>query len=100
MEIRQGLITPNVEGKAQQPRPVAKPGTVKPADGAQPLSVAELQPRAGNAESKARADAFRQSTGYDKPQGPAILAIEAYGSHERETKKAAIREMMGVDIYA
>ena len=100
MEIRQQLITPNIERSAQQPKPANKPGSVERSDQSTAIPVPELQPRPGNAESRARAESFRRTSGYDQPQGPAVLAIEAYGSHEREGKRAAIREMMGVDLYA
>ncbi|MDC8830584.1 hypothetical protein [Alteromonas gilva] len=100
MEIRQALIAPLIERNNNSPKPASRtsdgatpaPGKVDAKPAAQPLT--------GDAGSHAKADAFRRSSGYDKPQGPAILALEAYGSHEREIKRAAIREMMGVDIYA
>ncbi|WP_296043560.1 hypothetical protein [uncultured Alteromonas sp.] len=100
MEIRQQLITPNVERNAQQPKPAAKSAGVERVEAEQKTPVNAVLPRAGNAESRAQAESFRQTSGYDQPQGPAILALEAYASHERETKRAAIREMMGVDLYA
>ncbi|NVK56502.1 MAG: hypothetical protein HWE26_12890 [Alteromonadaceae bacterium] len=100
MEIPQSLIAPLIERKNNSPKPASRS-----ADGAMPAqdkveSKPAPQPLSGDAGSHAKADAFRRSSGYDKPQGPAILALEAYSSHEREVKRAAIREMMGVDIYA
>lgn len=100
MEIRQQLITPNVERNTPQTKPAAKAVRVERASDTQSIELSGVQPRSGNAESRAKAESFRQTSGYDQPQGPAILALEAYGSHEREVKRAAIRQMMGVDLYA
>lgn len=100
MEIRQQFITPNVERNAQQPKPAAKTEALSRDEESQAKQINAVSPRIGNAESRAQAESFRRTSGYDKPQGPAILAIDAYSSHERETKRTAIREMMGVDLYA
>ena len=100
MEIRQHLITPNVERNPPQSKPAAKSAAVERVEKAPASRPDVIQPRTGDDTTRAQAESFRQTSGYDQPQGPAILALEAYGSHEGETKRAAIREMMGVDLYA
>ena len=100
MEIRQQLITPNVERNAPQPKPATKSAAVERVDKAPASQLDAIQPRTGDDNTRAQAESFRRTSGYDQPQGPALLALEAYASHERETKRAAIREMMGVDLYA
>ncbi len=47
-----------------------------------------------------KAHRFHSEAIYDQPQGKAQHAVTEYMSFEREQKREAIRDMMGVDLYA
>lgn len=100
MEIRQPLISQNVERNTQQPRTSQVEKAEEKSANTVPVQVQAPVYQKGNESSFAKAESFRRSGGYDEPGPLVIKALEAYDSHERETKRDAIRQMMGVDLYA
>lgn len=47
-----------------------------------------------------KASRFQRQAGYDQPQGRGQSVVNTYLSLERETQRASIRQMLGVDLYA
>lgn len=72
----------------------------------QPQGKAQQEPQAGTVKAikdqatLEGAQQYQQKTVYDKPAGVAGQALESYTSLSKEDKKAQLRQLMGVDIYA
>ncbi|MBD3587390.1 hypothetical protein HHX48_16760 [Salinimonas sp. HHU 13199] len=101
MEIHSSLsiVQPQDRSRTVRPDPVdaqtgKKPYTVEPA------SVPAFVRMAPTEDTLNKAHRFHSEAIYDQPQGKAQHAVTAYMSFEREQKRDAIRDMMGVDLYA
>ena len=46
------------------------------------------------------ADQFRQQATYDQPSGRSQQALASYQSFDREEKRAELRNLLGVDLFA
>lgn len=93
----------HIVGRANAPHKQANPtptsarssGGVAPVE--QPQSQTLLTP---TPDALKNARQFQQNATYDAPDQRSALALNAYQSHERETKRDELRQLMGVDLFA
>ncbi|QCZ93117.1 hypothetical protein [Salinimonas iocasae] len=101
MEIHSSLsiVQPQDRSRTVRPEPVEsqsgkKPHTIEPA------AVPAFVRMAASEDTLNKAHRFHSEAIYDQPLGKAQHAVTEYMSFEREQKREAIRDMMGVDLYA
>lgn len=101
MEIHSSLAIARQYDRSQttKPEPV-KQDQEKNTRPSQTINAATFSRLAPSTDTLNKAHQFHSDAIYDQPQGKAQLAVTEYMSLEREQKRDAIRDMMGVDLYA
>lgn len=101
IEIRQTQIAPVIERKAPKSKPSVVRSTPPATSELNQLTTDKTVAKAGDNSAFVKADSFRQAGGFSESlSSKSAVALDAYESHEKEDKRAALRQMMGVDLYA